>query len=73
MKPFTIEAPLSATTLVSPNRMIEKYSGESNLRANVANGCAIVTAARVDTRPPVRAANSVQPSALAGWPLCAIA
>jgi hypothetical protein len=38
MKPFISDAPLSATTLVRPNRMIAKYSGESNYSAKLANG-----------------------------------
>ena len=73
MKPFTSDAPLSATTLVRPNRRIAKYSGESNFSAKVANGCAIATAASVERIPPKNAANSVHPSAFAGSPLCAIA
>jgi hypothetical protein len=73
MNALMIEPPPSATMLVSPNRMIAKYSGESNLSANAANGCTMATATRVDTRPPVSAANSVHPNALAGLPLCAIA
>jgi hypothetical protein len=72
MKPLTIDAPDSATTLVNPNRMIAKYSGESNFSANVANAFAIITAASVEKTPPWNAANSVQPSAFAGSPLCAI-
>lgn len=59
--------------LVSPNRMIAKYSGRSNLSANVANGFTISTAAVIEITPPVNAANSVQPSAFAGRPLRAIA
>ena len=73
MKALIIEPPPSATTLVRPNRMMEKYSGESNLSAKLAKECAIATAASVETRPPVSAASKVQPSAFAGWPLCAMA
>jgi hypothetical protein len=48
MNALMIDPPPNATMLVSPNRMIAKYSGESNLSANVANGCTIATATAVD-------------------------
>ncbi len=71
-RPFTIDPPPSATTLVSPNRTIAKYSGESKRSANFANGTASATADTAVMRPPKSAANSVQPSAFAGCPCRAI-
>ena len=73
MNALAIDPPPSATTLVKPNSTIAKYSGESNVSATFAKGTASVTITVAVMSPPVNAANSVQPSACAGWPARAIA
>ena len=52
--------------------MMAKYSGEEKVRANLATGAEASTITMTITRPPPSAENSVQPSALAGWPLRAM-
>ena len=73
MNALTSDPPPSATTLVKPNSTTAKYSGESNVSATFANGTASATITVAVIRPPVSAANSVQPSACAGSPARAIA
>ena len=72
MAALVIEPPPSDTTLVRPKMMMAKYSGEENVSANLATGADASTITMVVIRPPPSAANSVQPSALAGWPLRAM-
>ena len=59
-----------ATTLERPNSTMAKYSGEEKRSANVASGCGQRDHHDRATEGRRRAPQtSVQPSALAGWPL----
>ncbi len=69
MKALASEPLPIATTLNRPNSTITKYSGDENRSANFASGSVSATMTTADSRPPPSAATSVQPSALAGWPL----
>ncbi len=53
--------------------MTAKYSGDEKLSANFATGSVSITMMTEDRSPPKSAASSVQPSALEGWPLRAMA
>src|SRR5436190_1066218 len=66
MNALMIEPPPSATMLVRPNRMIVKYSGESNFNANVANGWTSATASSGDGRERCDRADRRERDQLAG-------
>jgi hypothetical protein len=59
-------------TLVRPKASMAKYSGLENCSAKVASGFVSATMTVAESSPPASAAISVQPSALAGWPLRAM-
>ena len=65
MKAFVREPPPRETTLVSPKRTTAKYSGVEKVSANLATGSDRVTMTTADSNPPTRAAQMVQPNALA--------
>jgi hypothetical protein len=71
-KALTGEPPPRQTTLASPKNTNAKYSGAEKLSAIFATGSDAATMTMAATSPPARAANKVQPSALAGSPFLAI-
>ena len=71
-KALICDPPPKQTTLARPNRTRAKYSCVENVSASRATGSDSATITMAATRPPASAANSVQPSALAGSPFLAI-
>ncbi len=68
MNALTNERPARAATEVNPKNTAAKYSGGPNLSAISLNGTANATMTVEEMSPPVKAATSAQPSALAARP-----
>src|SRR5579885_254485 len=70
MNALTNDFPASAAIDVKPKKTAAKYSGGPNFRAISLNGTAKATITVDEISPPVNAATSAQPSALAARPDC---